>query len=146
LKSAQESYQKVKHALIDQGDAVMAGHFFYREQECARRIAAGGEKLKQTLQWLLWGYGERPSRILLCGLAVILAFSLVYLASGDPHFGSFFECLYYSAVSFTALGYGNWAATPSTWLVKYLGVMETGFGVMLVALLVVSLARKMSRL
>jgi len=55
------------------------------------------------------------------------------------------DYLYFSATSFTALGYGNWVTTPNMW-VRVVGVSETLFGVVMIASFVATLARKMARL
>lgn len=59
---------------------------------------------------ILWGYGERPSRVFLISLSSILIFAFLYcfLPGASPDtFHSFGNSLYFSMVTFTTLGYGD---------------------------------------
>jgi len=64
-------------------------------------------------------------------------------------FGSgIWKSLYFSGVSFTALGYGDWVATlhiaPEGWP-RLIGVIESLVGISLIALFLVTFTRKMTR-
>jgi hypothetical protein len=99
--------------------------------------------LSMYLLRFLYGYGERPVRVIGWAAAIILGLALVHWAFGTVA-GGFLEALYYSAVSFTALGYG-WAAEPQGWAGKFLGVGEALMGVFMMALFLVTFTRKMTR-
>ena len=93
---------------------------------------------------LLCGYGERPLRVIASALAVFLGLALIYFAIGTLTPNTFLNSLYYSAVSFTALGYGKWAPEPTGW-VKGLGAAEAFAGVFMMALFLITFTRKMTR-
>jgi hypothetical protein len=140
----------------------IAGEFHYREWECKRKLA------QQERNWfeigefwlyrLLSGYGERPKRVIAFGIAVILIFSLAYFPFSwsfcwaSECWGAFWKgiwkSLYFSGVSFTALGYGDWVKAgniaPVGWP-RFLGVVEALFGISLIALFLVTFTRKMTR-
>ncbi|KPK21624.1 MAG: hypothetical protein AMJ76_02205, partial [Dehalococcoidia bacterium SM23_28_1] len=59
--------------------------------------------------------------------------------------GGFLDSLYYSAVSFPALGYGHWAPEPQGWAGRFLGAGESFIGVFMMALFLVTFTRKMTR-
>ena len=140
----------------------MAGQFHFREWECKRKIAQEKKhRLEISEIWgyrLVSGYGERPKRVIASGAAVILFFALWYF----PYSWSFclsrdcwiavwegiWKALYFSGVSFTALGYGEWVApeniAPTGWP-RFLGVIESLFGISLIALFLVTFTRKLTR-
>jgi hypothetical protein len=125
----------------------IAGEFFYREMEARRKLAWKERRLPYALSMyalrFLYGYGERPLRVIGWVVAVILGFALGHWLFGTVERG-FWDALYYSAVSFTALGYG-WAAAPQGWAGKFLGVGESLLGVFMMALFLVTFTRKMAR-
>nr|WP_241175455.1 pentapeptide repeat-containing protein [Natronolimnobius sp. AArcel1] len=95
-------------------------------------------------------YGESPWRVLgtgtltvvLCGLAYWV-FDLIERVgdSGDPI--SLFDGLYFSALTFTTLGYGDFR--PTTRGGQVLAVAETASGVILLAILVFVFGRRATR-
>lgn len=59
---------------------------------------------------ILWGYGERPSRIFGISIITIILFTYLYCysAGASPETkDNFLNSLYYSMVTFTTLGYGD---------------------------------------
>jgi hypothetical protein len=93
---------------------------------------------------ILCGYGERPMRALVSAIVIVFGLATIYFAAGALKPNTFLDSLYYSAVSFTALGYGGWAPQPSGWI-KGLGVVESFVGVFMMALFLVTFTRKMTR-
>lgn len=94
----------------------------------------------QELLWRWWlGYGERPFRVLsVIGLILVVTW-LLYWQVGTfvldssaigPQTGrpTSQDALYYSLVSFSALGYGGWAPQPTGW-VKWVGAVQPFFGI-----------------
>jgi len=94
-------------------------------------------------------YGESPARVLGTGAATILTFGLAYHAfdliehsdSEDPV--TLFEGLYFSALTFTTLGYGDF--NPANSAGRVLAVAETSMGVVLLAILVFVFGRRATR-
>lgn len=145
---AASAYRTLKQHHTEAGMYGIAGEFFYREME-ARRKAAWGElrlpyALGMYLLRFLYGYGERPVRVIGWVVTVILGFALGHWLVGTVA-GGYWNALYYSAVSFTALGYGSWAPEPQGWAGKFLGVGESLLGVFMMALFLVTFTRKMTR-
>lgn len=94
-------------------------------------------------------YGESPARvlgtgalsILLCGIAYY-AFDLIeHSETGTP--GTPFESLYFSALTFTTLEYGDFSPVGAAG--RLLAVVETSIGVTLLAILVFVFGRRATR-
>lgn len=140
---ARRIYEIIKEAYTREGDVKTATEFFYREMECRRK---GSETfldhIGYTFFFIFWGYGERPFRAIGAAVVSILFFAILYVVI-DPA-TPFLEYLYFSAVSFTALGYGGWVATPPV-AIRVIGVLEAIFGVAMIGFFLVTLTRKMTR-
>ncbi len=163
----------IKQAAQEAGYYQLAGESFYNER-CAHlwrkfrggdydRLSAGG-KFVQLLQSvrllpeyvfgkLLFGYGERPVRVLVTGAIVILlcAFfycspyaQVVYRSETAPLDLKFEDGLYLSAITFTTVGYGELHPSQHR-LTRIVAMSEALIGVCLTALFVVCLAKRFSR-
>lgn len=78
---------------------------------------------------ILWGYGERPSRIFGISIITILLFAYVYCysANSSPETkDNFLNSVYYSMVTFTTLGYGD--ISQSSEILKLLSGFEALLG------------------
>jgi len=143
FRPAGRVYRTLKQWHTEAGMYDIAGQFFYREME-ARRKAAQKERRRPYALGMyavrfLYGYGERPERVIAWAAAVILGFALGHWLFGTVAGGA------WDAVSFTALGYGAWAPEPQGWAGKFLGVGESLLGVFMMALFLVTFTRKMTR-
>jgi hypothetical protein len=106
--------------------------------------------LRRLLDWGIYkwclGYGIHTRRILLTGIGTVLLFAGIYwLAAGPGTIRSFdarFNSLYFSVVTFTTIGYGDYA--PLGWLRVPAG-FEGLSGLVLTAVFTVSFARKLIR-
>ncbi len=118
---------------------------------------AVGKKLKDLGKFLkeftklifsnwLFGYGERPQRIISTALLAIFGWAWLYYPAGIESTpaaeASFLDCLYFSIVTFTTLGYGD--LHPATDMRFWAGT-EALAGAFLMALFVVAMARKFTR-
>lgn len=106
---------------------------------------------REVTEWLwlnalgiLCGYGERPGRAIAWILVTFVGLTLVYFVGSGLSGNSFWECLYFSAASVTALGYGKWVPSADGWA-RALGAFESFLGIFLMALFVATLTRKMTR-
>ncbi|MFC1920997.1 pentapeptide repeat-containing protein [Chloroflexota bacterium] len=107
---------------------------------------------KRPLSWawsklvsLLCGYGERPLRVICWAASSIVGFAIIYFIIGSIwEWAAFWRSLYFSVVSFTALGYGSWVSVTSD-AIKALGATESYVGVFMMALFLVTFTRKMTR-
>ncbi|MGD2248119.1 MAG: pentapeptide repeat-containing protein [Candidatus Methanofastidiosia archaeon] len=164
----ERSYRNVKNALLKRGDYEAAGDFYYREMEARRSRAKRTDKLWMTLYKWLCGYGERPQRIILASIGIILVCAVIYLFNGIviPENGlsqetlyinysllslkfnwqlirDFFSSVYYSAVTFAHLGSSG--IIPLNVVSKMTAAVEGFVGIFLILLFAVVLARKMVR-
>ena len=104
------------------------------------------------------GYGEAPTRVIGFSMGLILVCALLYLFTGLNYDGNvhifklsnsistnltlFFNCLYYSVVTFTTLGYGDF--TPIGYS-RAIAAIEAFTGSFTIALFVVVFVKKMTR-
>ena len=145
---AADSYTHLKQWYSSAGMYDIAGQFFFREMT-ARRKMLKWQSNPFPQAWskfisVLCGYGEKWHRVIISAAVVVLGLALIYFAIGTLTPNTFLNSLYYSAVSFTALGYGSWAPEPTGW-VKGLGAFEAFVGVFMMALFLVTFIRKMTR-
>lgn len=152
---AASAYRTLKQRHTEAGMYDIAGEFHYREMEARRKLAWKGDPESESARRLpyaltmyalrfLYGYGERPQRVIGWAAAIVFGLAFVYLLPGVLS-GGLLSALYYSAVSFTALGYGGWAPEPQGWAGRFLGAGESFLGVFMIALFLVTFTRKMTR-
>ncbi len=100
---------------------------------------------------LLFGYGERIRGIVIATVLVIFGWTCGYSRFGIELVGkaasneithNFLECLYFSVVTFTTLGYGDMKPVGG---MRALAASEALAGAFLMALFVVAMARKFTR-
>lgn len=153
LKWAEEIYRRLKMWYTNAGVYDIAGEFFFREMETKRKQIKWRPN-PQHRAWvefvsLICGYGERPFRVMGWAASVILALALIYFAVGPVWgWGTFWNSLYFSAVSFTALGYGSWMELPANLkgdFIRAIGAVESFIGVFSIALFLITFTRKMRR-
>jgi len=169
---AEGVYRRLKRWYTDAGMYDIAGEFFFREMTARRKNywwpGSKSKSFKELLHpfkpkelsraifprkpfhwaWskllsVLCGYGERPIRVVISVFVVVLVLAAAYYLWGSFSSSSFWDTLYYSAVSFTALGYG-WAPQPTGWA-KGVGAAEAFVGVFMMALFLITFIRKMTR-
>jgi hypothetical protein len=160
----------VKQSATEAGYYRLAGECFYNER-CAglwHKWLSGGfpslsvvNKVKRVFSGvrllpefvfgrLLFGYGERPVRVLGASVIIILFFAVLFSAKGaldyraGPTDAGFIEGLYFSTITFTTLGYGDlYPSAVGFW--RQLAMIEALTGGCLMALFVVCLAKRFSR-
>jgi hypothetical protein len=93
---------------------------------------------------MLFGYGERPFRVTGAWLLSVLLGAAIIHGFGEIEPSGFENALYFSAASFAALGYGSWL-TNADLLARAIGVLETFWGVFLLALFVTTFVRRYTR-
>ena len=101
---------------------------------------------------LIWGYGERPFRtsaaalflIFICAVAYYLSsFSGHVLAEGVVRPVPFAEALYFSVITFSTVGYGDYL--PLGWARIFAGI-EALSGIILAPLFLIALTRRYLRM
>jgi len=101
-----------------------------------------GSQFISILSWLIWGYGEKPTRIIFHSIITILVFSgLYYFSSNNDLSKNVINSIYYSIVTFTTLGYGD--IKPTTDYLKLLASGEALIGAFSMGVVVAGLLRKL---
>ncbi len=153
--SAEHRYRQLKIWYTQSGYYDIAGEFFFREMEAKRKGVKWWpqpwHRTWSAFHSFVSGYGERPLRVVRWGALVLFVSALLYfflrgVAPYNLSLQAFLGSLYYSAVSFTALGYGPWftGASVRSW-VQGAGSAEAFIGVFTIALFLVTFTRKMRR-
>lgn len=147
--SAIHYYRRFKVWYTHAGYFDIAAKFYYREKEANRKTLklfskSWNHRIALQLSYWVFGHGERWWNILFWMVAVIIGLAAAYYFWGSFSSSSFWDTFYYSATSFTALGYGNWAPQPTGWA-KGMGAAEAIIGVFMMALLLVTFVRKWTR-
>ncbi len=129
---------------MSMGNFADAGELTFLEKTYERRgfyrDKAWGRWLGSTaLNWL-WGYGEKPWR-----LALVMAFNIVFFGSVlnwiDPLPGkSWWEHVYFSAITYLTVGYGDLA--PHSPLAQVLSVICAAAGIATFGMLIASVTKK----
>ena len=113
FKDLEAIYRNLKQNMQRHGDYSIAGEFYYREMEMRRKKYKPYELkgLGQNVLRILCGYGEKPSRVIVASLFIILLGAILYFSCGISNpfsdgntFKKLGYCLYYSIVTFTTLG------------------------------------------
>jgi len=156
FKKAESTYRRIKHSLANEGDYEKAGEFYIHEMRMKKKRYYNGEGFisRWNYFWNVlysWtcGYGERPKRVFLNAFIMIIIFTLLYYSAdgiakdGDEDYDSSLkECLYFSVVTFTTLGYGDYSPKSSFQLIA---VFEAFLGAFTIALFVLVFGRKVMR-
>ncbi len=98
--------------------------------------------LMSLIEALVWGYGERPSRIIVTGLVLLVTYSVAFyflLNKDHPASVSALDCAYLSVVTFTTLG-GD--VVPMTSLMKMACGSEAAVGALVLGLVVAGFANR----
>ncbi|GEM_PF-1071184 len=93
---------------------------------------------------LISGYGERPFRVIFWWIATVMGMSAVYYFTASITPTTWANALYFSAASFTALGYDLWVGQVHP-LARGLGAVEAFIGLVLLGLFLVTFVRRMTR-
>lgn len=127
------AYKTFKKIYQSQGDDDIAKTYFIRENEFIRKGLKGWNYFTKSLSYYYWEYGRKPHRIIYISLGAIFLFGLIYWFNGNLVSANtanksfnFGDSLYFSTITFTTLGYGDFS--PVSWL-KILSAIEAFLGV-----------------
>lgn len=159
-EQSEEIYRDLrKHAEIE-GIFTVSGQLIQRELTTRRMQMPkySFKRLGSKIVDLFCGYGEDPIRIVGISMLMILICATIYTHTGlsyqgevitydsnaslKENFSLFMSCLYYSVVTFTTLGYGDF--TP-VGLSRAVAAIEAFTGSFTIALFVVVFVKKMTR-
>ena len=158
LLKAERTYRRLKHTHTNEGDYTKSGEFYIHEMRMKRNRYSVERKTEIRAWWkLFWnwfynitcGYGERPKRVVFNAFVVIITFTLLYYfgegigKGGDEEYEpSLRESFYFSVVTFTTLGYGDFSPKPDFQL---LATAEAFIGAFTIALFVLVFGRQVMR-
>ncbi|MFA7685934.1 MAG: pentapeptide repeat-containing protein, partial [Candidatus Gracilibacteria bacterium] len=128
-------YKQIKEMYKNSSLHEIADEYHYREMVAKRKISS----LLSPSRWanyifgdLLCKYGISFTRVFLTGLIVIIACAFLFLANNSLQYHSattapisLTDALYFSTVTFTTLGYGDFHATG---LMRFVAGAESFFG------------------
>jgi hypothetical protein len=109
-----------------------------------------GLRLLSVLYWLFAKYGESPLRVLLCSLFFIFSWAGIYdylgisynLSGTTPDLDDYFLNVYFSVVTFTTLGYGDFSPISYG---RMIAATQALTGLFMTSLFLVTFVRRFSR-
>jgi len=148
---AQEIYLLLKNNFHSIGRYKDESWAFKKEKDMERKSNC---HFKTLHKWLwscflngIFGYGEQPSKVIVSAILVILLFASFFMISGISNVGigfntsnNFLDCFYFSTVTFTTLGYGDFR--PLEGWGRILAGSEAFIGAFMMALFVYTFARR----
>jgi uncharacterized protein YjbI with pentapeptide repeats len=153
LKTARESYANIKQYFIVNARYNDVSWASYHENRMElkrlfkeRRLGA----IPFLIMGLLCGWGERPLRATAAALAIITFYALLFFmlnaiqpGFSDSYTPSVFDYVYYSTITFTTVGYGDFFPKVNI-VYKFLAGSEGFIGIFMMGLFVFSLGRRYS--
>lgn len=153
VEVAFESYRTLKHYLYEQGLYEDASWAAYRELTMERKHffqTRNPRYFPSLLMDILSGYTQKPNRVIMTSLLLILFFGLLYyfLGAAEPATGislgrgmSLFENIYFSFITFTTVGYGDFMPKPVPFF-RLLACIEAFSGPFMAGLYIFTLTRR----
>ncbi len=110
------------------------------------RLSVCGKLIFNWGSFVLWGYGERVWRIVACMVGIIVIFAIIFFKFKfiDTNNMSLWNCLYFSIVTFTTLGYGDIRPMDCV-TARLIASIEAFLGACGIALFIFALGRKADR-
>ncbi|WDE09923.1 ion channel [Thalassomonas haliotis] len=160
FEQAEEIYRDLRKHAEREGIFAMAGEFIQKELTMRRMQLPkfSTKRLTSKVIDLFCGYGEAPVRIIGISILIIICCAFIYAMTGlnyqgdiqtfdssasfTDNFSLYLSCLYYSVVTFTTLGYGDF--TP-VGISRTVAAVEAFTGSFTIALFVVVFVKKMTR-
>jgi hypothetical protein len=156
IVEAAEVYLNLKNYFRAEGLYEISGDYYFREKLMERKLNYNSKSLFNKILWLkslaysaLCGYGEKPYRVILSSLTIILIFALIYWGFGGLESGTdigikWYDNFYFSVVTFTTLGFGDIHPSDSIFI-KFCTMLEAFIGAFMIALFVLTFGRRMLR-
>jgi len=148
---AKEIYLLLKNNFHSIGKYEDESWAFKKEKDMERKSY---RHFKSLHKWLwscflngIFGYGEQPGKVIVSAILIIILFAFLFTTFGIGSFGieqitsnNFLDCLYFSTVTFTTLGYGDFR--PLEGWGRILAGSEAFIGAFMMALFVYTFARR----
>ncbi len=152
---AEEIYRNIKTSFKNRGLGAEAGVYFHREM-IMKRMQMPLLSIDRFWSFIMdysTGYGEKPYKILIFSIIYMMSFALIFSVVGIHHSSGelciispyntvienirvLFQSLYFSVVTFTTLGYGDYIPTSEAG--RLMAMIEAFGGDFLLALLVIT--------
>lgn len=160
FQQAEEIYRSLRKVSEFGGLFENAGHFFIKEMRMRRmqKPQFSVERMVSKMVDLFCGYGEKPLRVIGFSLIVIFTCAVLFAVLGIDDGGNriqfarsastwenlmaLADCVYFSVITFTTLGYGDLVPIGFSRMVS---AMEAFMGSFTLALFVVVFVKKMTR-
>jgi hypothetical protein len=147
-----ESYRTLKHYLNDKGLYEDASWAAYRELTMERKHffeTRNPRFIPSFCMDLTSGYAQKPNRVIFASLVMVLFFTTLYYLFNIPiptaappaTHASFVECLYFSFITFTTVGYGDFAPRAVS-LFRIIACVEAFSGPFMAGLYIFTLTRR----
>jgi len=151
FEQAKEVYLLLKNNFHSIGRYEDESWTFKKEKDMERKSNC---HFKSLHKWLwscflngLFGYGEQPGKVITSAIIIILIFTFLFMSSGisDTSMGGFtskifLDCVYFSVITFTTLGYGDFR--PLEGCGRIFAGTEAFIGALMMALFVYTFARR----
>ena len=148
---AKEIYLLLKNNFRNIGRYEDESWAFKKEKDMERQSYRHSKSLHKWL-WScflngIFGYGEQPGKVIVSAIIIILIFTFLFMSSGisDTSMGgftskNFLDCVYFSVITFTTLGYGDFR--PLEGRCRIFAGTEAFIGALMMALFVYTFARR----
>jgi len=151
FSEAKEIYLLLKNNFHSIGRYEDESWAFRKEKDMERKSYF---HFKSLHKWLwscflngIFGYGEQPGKVIISAISIILIFTFLFMSSGISGTGiegsiskNFLDCVYFSTVTFTTLGYGDFR--PLEGCGRVFAGTEAFIGALMMALFVYTFARR----
>jgi len=151
FSEAKEIYLTLKNNFHSTGRYDNESWAFKKEKDMERKSYS---HFKTFHKWLwscflngIFGYGEQPGKVIISAISIILIFTFLFMSPGISGTGiggsiskNFLDCVYFSVVTFTTLGYGDFHPLEG-WGRIFAGT-EAFIGALMMALFVYTFARR----
>jgi len=151
FSEAKEIYLLLKNNFHSIGKYKDESWAFKKEKDMERKDNC---HFKSLHKWLwscilngIFGYGEQPFKVIISAMSIILIFTFLFVSIGISNVGTeyittknFFDCIYFSTVTFTTLGYGDFRPLEGSG--RIFAGTEAFIGAFMMALFVYTFARR----
>ena len=140
----EEACRTAKRICEKLGNREDVDYYFYREMEAKRRQKNRIIRFLELPIQHIFGYGTKWERVLITWFSVVFCFAfLFWVGNGVEEANSLWENIYFSIVTATTLGYGDYH--PKLGVYQGVASLEAIFGTFMWAAFIVIFARKYMR-